>query len=177
MADSNSGGESTPRPVIPPTGDLRKPRPGAEREGGGGFRGGDRDGGGGGGFRGGDRDGGGGGGFRGGDRDGGGFRGRRDDRPRGPQTVKARLRAKARKKARKQKKKMFQRRKVCRFCADKKLAIDYKEPKTLRLFLSETGKLIPRRISGNCARHQRPLTLAVKRARHVALLPYASSQL
>ncbi len=70
---------------------------------------------------------------------------------------------------------MFQRRKVCRFCADKKLAIDYKEPKTLRLFLSETGKLIPRRISGNCAKHQRPLALAVKRARQVALLPYSTS--
>jgi len=115
------------------------------------------------------------GGYRG--RGGDGPRGRRDDRPRGPQTVKARLRAKARKKARKGKKKMFQRRKVCRFCADKKLAIDYKEPKTLRLFLSETGKLIPRRISGNCAKHQRPLTLAVKRARQVALLPYTSSQI
>ena len=115
------------------------------------------------------------GGFRG--RGGDGPRGRRDDRPRGPQTVKARLRAKARKKARKGKKKMFTRRKVCRFCADKKLDIDYKEPKTLRLFLSETGKLIPRRISGNCAKHQRPLTLAVKRARQVALLPYTSSQL
>ena len=118
---------------------------------------------------------------RGDDRDGGGFRGRgdgprgrRDDRPRGPQTVKARLRAKARKKARKAKK-MFQRRKVCRFCADKKLDIDYKEPQTLRLFLTETGKLIPRRISGNCAKHQRPLALAVKRARQVALLPYSTS--
>jgi len=85
------------------------------------------------------------------------------------------MRAKARKKARKQKKKMFQRRKVCRFCADKKLRVDYKEPKTLRLFLSETGKLIPRRISGNCAKQQRPLALAVKRARQVALLPYTSS--
>ena len=88
--------------------------------------------------------------------------------------MKARLRAKARKKARKQKK-MFQRRKVCRFCADKKLVIDYKEPKTLRLFLTETGKLIPRRISGNCAKHQRPLALAVKRSRQVALLPYSTS--
>ena len=78
------------------------------------------------------------------DRDGGGFRGRRDDRPRGPQTVKARLRAKARKKARKQKK-MFQRRKVCRFCVDKRLEVDYKEAKTLRLFCSETGKITPRR--------------------------------
>ena len=120
-----------------------------------------------------DGDGGGGGRYD----DGGGYGGRggrRDDRPRGPQTVKARLRAKARKKARKQKK-MFQRRKVCRFCADKKLEIDYKEPKTLRLFLTETGKLIPRRISGNCAKHQRPLALAVKRARQVALLPYSTS--
>jgi len=105
----------------------------------------------------------------------GGFRGRRDDRPRAPQTVKARLRAKVRKKARKQKKKMFQRRKVCRFCADKKLAIDYKEPKTLRLFLTETGKLIQSRVSGNCAKHQRPLALAVKRARQVALVPYTTS--
>ena len=58
---------------------------------------------------------------------------------------------------------------------DKKLVIDYKEPKTLRLFLTETGKLIPRRISGNCAKHQRPLALAVKRSRQVALLPYSTS--
>ena len=106
----------------------------------------------------------------------GGGRGRdRDDERRGPWSVKAKLRARARKKARKGKKRMFQRRKVCRFCADKKLAIDYKEPKTLRLFLTETGKLIPRRISGNCAKHQRPLALAVKRARQVALVPYTTS--
>ena len=97
--------------------------------------------------------------------------------PRGPQTVKARLRARARKKARKGKKKMFQRRKVCRFCADKKLEVDYREPKTLRLFLSETGKVIPRRISGNCAKHQRPLALAIKRARQMALLPYSAGHI
>jgi small subunit ribosomal protein S18 len=86
-------------------------------------------------------------------------------------SVKARLRAKARKKARKHRKKGFVRRKVCRFCADSSLKLDYRDPKTLRLFITETGKMIPRRISGNCARHQRPLALAIKRARHLALLP------
>jgi small subunit ribosomal protein S18 len=65
--------------------------------------------------------------------------------------------------------------KVCRFCADSKLLIDYKDAKTLRIFLTERGKIIPRRISGNCARHQRRLTLAIKRARHVALLPFTSA--
>ena len=109
----------------------------------------------------------------GGDR--GGYRGRdRDDRPSGPQTVKSRLRAKARKKARKQRKRGFVRRKVCRFCADKKLLLDYKEAKTLRLFVSETGKVTPRRISGTCAKHQRKLALQIKRARQIALLPYAA---
>jgi small subunit ribosomal protein S18 len=101
-----------------------------------------------------------------------GARGRDDDR-RSNWSVKARLRAKARKKARKGKKRMFQRRKVCRFCADKKLALDYKEAKTLRLFISETGKVTPRRISGTCAKHQRKLALQIKRARQIALLPYA----
>ena len=101
-------------------------------------------------------------------------RGDRRDRGDGPPreyTVKSRLRARARKKARRGKKKGFQRRKVCRFCADSTLTIDYKDPKSLRLFISETGKMIPRRISGNCARHQRPLATAIKRARHLALLP------
>ena len=98
---------------------------------------------------------------------------RRDE----PQTVKARLRAKARKKARKQRKKGFLRRKVCRFCADSSLKIDYRDPKSLRLFITETGKMIPRRISGNCARHQRPLSIAIKRARHLALLPTSSQYL
>jgi small subunit ribosomal protein S18 len=100
-----------------------------------------------------------------------------DERPRGNWSVKARLRARARKKARKGKKKMFQRRKVCRFCADKNVDIDYKEPKTLRLFISETGKVTPRRISGTCAKHQRKLAVAIKRARHLALLPYAASHM
>lgn len=108
----------------------------------------------------------------------GGYRGegRREERP-GDTSVKARLRARARKKARRQKKKGFVRRKVCRFCADSSLAIDYKDPKSLRLFITETGKIIPRRISGNCARHQRPLATAIKRARHLALLPYAGQGL
>ena len=69
----------------------------------------------------------------------------------------------------------YHRRKVCRFCADSSLAIDYKDAKTLRLFTSERGKIIPRRISGNCARHQRILTVAVKRARNIALLPFTTS--
>ncbi len=72
---------------------------------------------------------------------------------------------------------MFQRRKVCRFCADKKVAIDYKEPRTLRLFISETGKVTPRRISGTCAKHQRTLAVAIKRARQIAFLPYAPSHM
>jgi small subunit ribosomal protein S18 len=73
------------------------------------------------------------------------------------------------------KKRPFQRRKVCRFCAEKNLAIDYKEPRTLRYFISERGKIVPRRISGNCAAHQRQITEAIKRARNIALLPVAST--
>jgi small subunit ribosomal protein S18 len=109
-----------------------------------------------------------------GDRPGGDRERPGGDRPRGNWSVKARLRAAARKKARKAKKKgMFQRRKVCRFCADKSAVLDYKEVKTLRLFISETGKVTPRRISGTCSKHQRKLAVCIKRARHIALLPYA----
>lgn len=72
------------------------------------------------------------------------------------------------------KRRHFGRRKVCRFCVDKVSLIDYKDVKRLRNFVSERGKIIPRRISGSCARHQRQLTHAIKRARTVALLPYAS---
>lgn len=105
------------------------------------------------------------------------FDGPRDrDRERGEPSVKARLRAKARKKARKQKKRMFVRRKVCRFCADSKMTISYQDPKNLRLFVTEVGKIIPRRISGNCAKHQRELAVAIKRARVIALLPHAGQQ-
>ena len=73
------------------------------------------------------------------------------------------------------KKRPFQRRKVCRFCAEKNLSIDYKEPRTLRYFISERGKIVPRRISGNCAKHQREITEAIKRARNIALLPVAAN--
>ena len=96
---------------------------------------------------------------------------------RGNWSVKAKLRARARKKARKAKKGMFQRRKVCRYCADKKLVLSYKDPKTLRLFISETGKVTPRRISGTCAKHQRRLATAIKRARQIALLPIAAGHM
>lgn len=72
------------------------------------------------------------------------------------------------------KKRNFQRRKVCRFCADKQISIDYKDPRTLRSFVSERGKIVPRRISGNCAKHQREITEAIKRARNIALLPIAA---
>jgi small subunit ribosomal protein S18 len=67
------------------------------------------------------------------------------------------------------------RRKVCRFCADKTMLIDYKDARVLGNFLSERGKIIPSRITGNCARHQRLLTVAIKRARTVALLPYTTA--
>jgi small subunit ribosomal protein S18 len=66
------------------------------------------------------------------------------------------------------------RRKVCRFCADKAMLIDYKDARSLGTFLSERGKIIPARITGNCARHQRRLTAAIKQARTVALLPYTT---
>ena len=71
----------------------------------------------------------------------------------------------------------FHRRKICRFCADSSLVIDYKEPRTLRYFTTERGKITPRRISGNCAKHQRALTVAIKRARYMALLPFTTSVL
>jgi small subunit ribosomal protein S18 len=65
-------------------------------------------------------------------------------------------------------------RKVCAFCVDKVDSIDYKEISKLRKYVSERGKILPRRISGNCAKHQRQLTIAIKRARHIALLPYTA---
>jgi small subunit ribosomal protein S18 len=64
------------------------------------------------------------------------------------------------------------RRRVCNFCVDKATHIDYKEIDKLRRFITERGKILPRRISGNCAKHQRQLTDAIKRARNIALLPY-----
>jgi small subunit ribosomal protein S18 len=99
--------------------------------------------------------GGGGGGDRGGDR---GERGDRDERG-GEEGGRGRG---------------FGRRKVCRFCADKALKVDYKDQNQMKYFLTERGKIIPRRISGNCAKHQREVATAIKRARMLAILPYTS---
>jgi len=73
------------------------------------------------------------------------------------------------------KRKVYHRRKVCRFCADSNLAIDYKDARALKYFITERAKIIPRRISGTCAKHQRSLTVAIKRARTIALLPYVGT--
>jgi small subunit ribosomal protein S18 len=67
----------------------------------------------------------------------------------------------------------FSRRKMCRFCADTETTIDYKNLAMLKHFVTERGKLVPRRISGNCARHQRDVSLQVRRARMIALLPFS----
>ena len=64
------------------------------------------------------------------------------------------------------------RRKVCSFCVDKVEEIDYKDANKLKRYITERGKILPRRISGNCAKHQRQMTTAIKRARNVALLPF-----
>jgi small subunit ribosomal protein S18 len=114
-----------------------------------------------GGFGGGGGGGFGGGGFRGGDRGERGDRGDRDDR--GGEEGGGR--------------RGFGRRKVCRFCADKALKVDYKDQGQLKYFLTERGKIIPRRISGNCAKHQREVATAVKRARMLAILPYTVGQM
>lgn len=72
-------------------------------------------------------------------------------------------------------KRIYPRRKVCKFCADNTLTIDYKDIKNIRYFITERGKITPCRISGNCAKHQRMLALAIKRARNIALLPYTTA--
>ncbi len=66
------------------------------------------------------------------------------------------------------------RKKVCGFCVDRVDTIDYKDVAKLRRFISERAKILPRRVTGTCARHQRELTIAIKRARHLALLPFSS---
>jgi len=71
----------------------------------------------------------------------------------------------------------FGRRRVCRFCADTTIPIDYKDTNTLKYFTSERGKIIPRRISGNCQKHQKSVARAIKQARNVAILPYVSSKI
>ena len=66
------------------------------------------------------------------------------------------------------------RKKVCVFCSENSNVIDYKDVNKLKRYVSERGKILPRRITGNCAKHQRALTTAIKRARHVALMPYVA---
>lgn len=70
------------------------------------------------------------------------------------------------------KKKRRGKKKICTFCADKVTTMDYKEVQKLKKYITERGKILPRRISGNCAIHQRELTKTIKRARHMALIPY-----
>ncbi len=81
----------------------------------------------------------------------------------------------AKKPPERKRRRVYHRRKVCRFCADSSLVIDYKDSRSLKYFITERGKIIPRRISGSCAKHQRALTLAIKRARAIALLPFVGS--
>jgi small subunit ribosomal protein S18 len=69
---------------------------------------------------------------------------------------------------------MLKKRRICRFCEENELYIDFKDDKRLLRFTTEQGKIIPRRTSGTCARHQRMLTTAIKRARHLALIPYVA---
>ena len=70
-------------------------------------------------------------------------------------------------------KKKMGRRKACKFCADDKIKIDYKDASLLKYFITDRGKLVPRRLTGNCARHQREISVAVNRARMIALMPFA----
>lgn len=72
------------------------------------------------------------------------------------------------------KKRGRRKKRVCAFCSDKNATIDYKDLNKLKRFVSERGKILPRRVSGNCAKHQRSVTVAIKRARHVALLAYTN---
>ena len=67
------------------------------------------------------------------------------------------------------------RKKVCALCANKDLVLDYKNADQLKKFVNEKGKILPRRATGACAKHQRDITLAVKRARHIAILPYSAN--
>jgi small subunit ribosomal protein S18 len=71
-----------------------------------------------------------------------------------------------------EKRRGFTRRKVCRFCADTKIIVDFKDQSTLKYFVTERGKIIPRRISGNCSLHQRAIARAIKQSRGLALIPY-----
>jgi len=72
--------------------------------------------------------------------------------------------------------KFFHKKKFCRFCTDSNINIDYKNPVVLNSFVTERGKIMPRRITGNCANHQRELTVAIKRARSIAIMPFAVAE-
>jgi small subunit ribosomal protein S18 len=76
--------------------------------------------------------------------------------------------------SRRRERREYTKKKICRFCTDSSLRLDYKNYRLLRSFITERGRIIPRRISGNCAKHQRELTREIKRARHVALLPFTA---
>ncbi|HOW57882.1 MAG TPA: 30S ribosomal protein S18 [Smithellaceae bacterium] len=78
--------------------------------------------------------------------------------------------------ARPPQKRFFHRKKFCRFCTDSNIKIDYKTPHVLGNFTTERGKIMPRRITGNCAKHQRELTVAIKRARTIALMPFVTAE-
>jgi small subunit ribosomal protein S18 len=127
--------------------------------------------GGGGGGMGGGYGGGGGGGRSGGGGGGGGYGGGRDDRGGGRDDRGGRGGGEDRGGGR-----GFGRKKVCRYCADNAVKVDYKNPGELKYFITERGKIVPRRISGNCAKHQRQVAVAIKRGRNVALLPYTVMQ-
>lgn len=73
-----------------------------------------------------------------------------------------------------QKKRVYVRKRVCRFCQDANAAIDYKDPRTLKIFITERGKIMPRRMTGTCANHQRKVKEAIKMARHIAFLPFTT---
>ncbi len=73
------------------------------------------------------------------------------------------------------KRRIFQKKRICRFCADESLRIDYKDIKALKHFITDRGKIVPRRLSGNCAKHQRKVAVAIKRARIMALLPFTTT--
>ena len=89
--------------------------------------------------------------------------GSRTARPAGPGGANAPIR-----------KQFFRRRKVCKFCQEKIDLVDYKEARLLGQFISERGKILPRRLTGTCSHHQRLVTVAIKRARNIALLPFAT---
>ena len=91
-----------------------------------------------------------------------------------PEAAPARENTRSERPARPAQKNNRRRKKVCAFCADKIDEIDYKDTARLRKYVSERAKILPRRISGTCAKHQRQLTVAIKRARHIALMPYIS---